>query len=354
MPTYDVVAASSHGRQEGAAHRTPDLTLCPISMGRSRFIEGTGATSPTAKAGAVAVAQSLPRPTIHNGAHEFTSVFRGSGTLCELRTEKRPGRERPFSGRRGVVGNTPSAGSAMRFARFLAGVPWESYDKDNVYVGNLTYPGIPRDGRQVAADKKAFTRRLDRIFGPAGRGYALIWCKEFQKRGSWHMHFILYFPYGHPPGVYCIVRDAWLAVIHADENIYAYLHGVECSVVQDIQAVKLYESKYMNKKSRDAAKAYEKQQPEWFKGGGRWWGVVGVAALGRSYKRIVLHTRKECVAVKRILREYVRHITQGRYVPKSWSWSDGMTILAHGHDQVVCNDVIRWVTMSRAAGIFSF
>lgn len=353
MPRHNG-AATALATHEVMVRPNEPTSLMPYDMGLSGFIEGRGRASAPVEAGAVDGRAAAPWPTIHNGAHEFTSVFRGSGTLCELRTEKRPGRERPFSGRRGVVGNTPSAGSAMRFARFLAGVPWESYDKDNIYVGNLTYPGIPRDGRQVAADKKAFTRRLDRIFGPAGRGYALIWCKEFQKRGSWHMHFILYFPYGHPPGVYCIVRDAWLAVIHADENIYAYLHGVECSVVQDIQAVKLYESKYMNKKSRDAAKAYEKQQPEWFKGGGRWWGVVGVAALGRSYKRIVLHTRKECVAVKRILREYVRHITQGRYVPKSWSWSDGMTILAHGHDQVVCNDVIRWVTMSRASGILSF
>lgn len=292
-------------------------------------------------------------PTIHIGAHRFASVFQGSGTLCEMRGEKRPGRERPFAGYRGVVGNTPSAGSARRFARKLAGIPWESYDKDNVFVGNVTYPGIPRDGRQVAADRKAFTRRLDRIFGPAGLAYALVWCKEFQKRGSWHMHFVLYFPYGHPPGVFNIIRDAWLSVIHADDNINAFLHGVECSVVQDIQAVKQYESKYMNKKSRDCAKAYEKQQPEWFKGGGRWWGIVGGAALGRSYKQIVLQTREEFVAVKRVLREYVRHITHGRYVPKSWSWSDGMTILAHGHDQVVCGDIIRWVTMSRAVGMFS-
>jgi hypothetical protein len=288
------------------------------------------------------------RPTLHKGALLMKSAFQGSGTLVELVSlEPKSVRTCVNFVQRGVIGNTPSAGTHRRFGRALAGIAWGSLQQENLYVGNVTYHGIPRDGRAVARDKKVFLRRLDRAFGPRGRCWGMVWVKEFQRRGSWHLHFLLYLPFGCVgASAYEVMRDNWLAVIGEEEDMAAWLHGVECSKVKSLAAVKAYESKYMNKKSRSGAKAYEKVQPKWFTGGGRWWGIVGKVVLPRLYESIMLTTRYQFVTVKRLLRSYVRHLTHGRYTPRVYSWEHGMTILAHGADNAFTHAVIGWLQLA--------
>jgi len=288
-----------------------------------------------------------PWLSLHNGALQFRSALQGSGTLVKLQTL---GANSGLfhGGPRGVIGNTPSAGSYRRLMRALSEVQWDSLNPENIYCGNLTYAGVPVDGREVRRAVKAFERRLDRKLGRRGVTWGLFWTKEFQKRGAWHLHFLMYLPYGVPgvdcPGtLYDIIRTAWLAVIHQEDNMSAWLHGVECSRVQNIRAVKFYECKYMNKKARAGAKAYEKVQPEWFKGGGRWWGVVGRKVFPVEYRSILLHTFAEFVQVRRLLRSYMRHVTHGHYVPKVWG-NHSMTVCAHGGDQCFLGDMIRWLS----------
>jgi len=160
----------------------------------------------------------------------------------------------------------------------------------------------------------------------------MIWVKEFQKRGSWHLHGVLHVPGANVPvglEVDFIALKAWLEVVHETDMEAAWRYGVQCSVVERIQNVKRYLGKYMRKKGRSAAKAYEKVQPLWFKDGGRWWGVVGVT-LTRSYETLRVRTVAEFIAIKRVLRSYVNSITHGHYRPKSYGAMYGSMILAHG------------------------
>lgn len=253
---------------------------------------------------------------------------------------------------RGRVGNTPSAGTYLRFMRAVNEVPWESCKRENLYCGNLTYHGIPRDGRHVRRDVKAWERRLDRAIGPRGKCWGMVWVKEFQKRGSWHLHFLMYLPWGCTGSLYEIVRSSWLAVIGETEDLQAFLHGVECSRVQDVRRVKAYELKYMNKRARSGPKAYEKEQPNWFKDGGRWWGKVGREVLAPAYESLVLHTYSEFVSARRVIRAYVHHITHGRYMPKVWG-DHSMTVLAHGGDNCFLRDLIRWLTLNSCGAVLS-
>lgn len=229
----------------------------------------------------------------------------------------------------------------------MAGVPWDALDPRQLWVTVLTYHQVPRDGLQVRQDKKAFMRRLDRILGDRGKGFwSAIWVKEFQARGSIHYHLVIHTPYGAPYDFASQVREAWLCVVHEDEDLAAFLHGVECSRAESMQRVKGYLSKYMGKSERFEAKAYQKRQPSWFKHGGRWWGIVG-RTLSRSYETLRLLTVGEFVAVKRLFRSYVRSITQGRYTPRSYAAMYGMTVLGHGSDYAALRDFMRWVTMQR-------
>lgn len=325
-------------------------------MGRSAFLEGTGATSPTAEAGAVAVAQSLSRHKPQKGARQCWTALQGSGTLLEL-VNVCPDRARIGGGSRGIVGNTPTPGVARRFRTAMVGIPWDTYDRHNLYCGNVTYHSIPTDGLRCRQQRKALFRALDRVLGPRGKGcWSGIWCKEFQKRGSVHYHFIIYVAGGVQIGgdrrsLYEIVRDAWLKITGEEDDVWAWLHAVECSQVQDVRRVKWYEVKYMGKEGRHNAKAYEKRQPAWFRNGGRWWGIVGTG-LARAYEALRL-TFKEFIDIKRLGRSYVQHITHGKVKLKSWCGTYGMTILARGADMAVYRDFVRWVASQRAGGITS-
>lgn len=251
-------------------------------------------------------------------------------------------------GDRGVVGRTPSVGSARRWYRAVAGIPWDSCDLDALYCGNVTYHSIPLDGVRCRQHRKALFRALDRILGPRGKGcWSGIWCKEFQKRGAVHYHFIIYAPFGVPlhTSMYEIVREAWLRITGQDDDMWAFLHSVECSKVENIRKVKAYVLKYMGKSARDGAKAYEKVQPAWFRNGGRWWGIVGTA-LSRCYETFRL-TWAEFIDCKRVFRSYVRSITHGKCLIRPVSAGYGLTVMAHGGDMVAYRDIVRWLSAQR-------
>lgn len=325
-------------------------------MGRSAYLGGDPTRHP-AIAGAVAGPRSGPSwHTEHKGALQFRTALQGSGTLVKLGVLDHE-KGVPRGAIRGRIGNTPSAGTYLRFMRAVNEIPWDSYDRENIFCGNLTYHGIPRDGRAVRRDVKAFERRLDRAIGPRGKCWGMIWVKEFQKRGAWHLHFVLHIPQGwsiaiEGRSVYMVVRDAWLSVIGESDDLQAYLHGVECSTVENMHKVKAYVLKYMNKSARSGPKAYEKHQPKWFLGGGRWWGKVGRAVLAPAYESLLLHTYAEFWSVRRLIRSYIAHITHGRYVPPVWG-NHSMTVLAHGGDRCFLGELIRWLTLQRAPVIFS-
>lgn len=288
---------------------------------------------------------ATPWHTLHKGALHYPCVMQGSGNLVEL-LNFAPKRGYSAGDYRGAIGDLPSEGTHRRFARAMAAIPFEKLGVQDMWVVVLTYPGIPEDGRKVAREKKAFFRRLDRVLGE--HCWSMIWVKEFQRRGSVHFHGVLHVPFGAPPGleVDYIVRKAWLEVIQQEHNLAAWLHGVECSRAVSMQAIKRYESKHMGKHGRECAKAYQKVQPSWFKGGGRWWGIIGQTLI-RSYETFRLRTVAEFIAVKRLLRSYVNSITHGHYAPKSYGAMYGSTIIAHGPDYEFLREAIRWVTMQR-------
>ena len=247
-----------------------------------------------------------------------------------------------------MVGNTPSRGVARRWYRSVAALPWDSFNAAGLFCGNVTYHSIPADGVRCRQHRKALFRALDRVFGPRGKGcWSGIWCKEFQKRGSLHYHFIIYLPYGLPAGVfiYRTVQEAWLRITGQEQDIWAFKYSVQCSLAEDIRKVKCYELKYMGKAGRNNAKAYEKVQPAWFKHGGRWWGIVGTA-LQRAYETIGV-TAAEFVQVKRLLRSYVAHITAGRVRLKAYRRDYSMTVLAHGGDLAAFREIVRWLVGQR-------
>jgi len=276
----------------------------------------------------------------------MVAALQGSGTLLQVVNLDRHGGQ-VGGGNRGKVGDIPSKGVHRRYCQAMAAVPWEDLDRFHLWAVVLTYHNVPVDGLQVRQDKKAFMRRLDRVFGPRGQGcWSAAWVKEFQARGSIHYHMVLHTPYALSDAVAAAVRDSWLAVIGEIDDGAAQAHGVMCSQVNNIQKIKGYLSKYMGKGERGSAAAYQKKQPGWFKHGGRWWGIVG-RSLGRRYEAVTLHTLAEFVSVKRLLRSYIRSITHGYYTPKSYGAMDGMTVLGHGRDYAALRDLMRWLSSQR-------
>ena len=274
------------------------------------------------------------------------AAFQGSGTLLQL-VNLEPGKGHLGGGARGKVGDIPSRGVHRRYCQAMAAVPWEDLEKSQLWAVVLTYHNVLQDGLQARQDKKAFMRRLDRVFGPRGQGcWSAAWVKEFQARGSIHYHLVVHTPYALAASVAAAVRDAWLAVIGESEDQAALAHGVMCSQVADVHKVKAYLSKYMGKGERGSAAAYQKQQPAWFKNGGRWWGIVG-RSLSRRFEAVTLHTLAEFVSVKRLLRSYIRSITHGYYTPKSYAARYGMTVLGHGRDYAALRDLMRWLSIER-------
>ena len=248
-------------------------------------------------------------------------------------------------GLRGVVGKTPSAGVNWRYCQHMAALPWDSYERERLYMGNLTYHKTPTSGLRCKNDLDAWFAALGRLFGERV-DWGVIWVMEFQKRGALHYHFILKTPSALSAEQWHEIIDAWLRIVGETNDVYAALHGCELSMVQDIRRVKVYECKYMGKSGRNNAKAYEKVCPEWFNDSGRWWGIVGGGLLP-SYEAFVLQTLSEWHNVKRLLRSYVKSITHGRYTPRTLAGDNGQTILAHGGDLVAYRDIVRWLLMGR-------
>jgi hypothetical protein len=353
VPTLHTGFASTHANVGSRYPRDPPA-LPPwgvVGISRESIESDLTRRSPGILAQSRDGASSLaisPWHTPHKGALLMRGAFQGSGTLLELVNLEGIG-GRIGGGSRGIVGDLPSRGSHRRFCQAMAGVPWDSLRSQDLWVTVLTYHGVPRDGAQVRADKKAFMRRIDRILGDRGKGlWGMIWVKEFQERGSWHLHGVMHTPYGALPGFAEMVRDAWLAVIGESQDKAARLHGVQCSQAVNMQKVKGYLSKYMGKSCREGAKAYQKRQPRWFKNGGRWWGIVG-HTLSRAYKVILIHTLGEFVQVKRLLRSYVRSVTHGRYTPKPYRAMNGQTVLGHGADCSAWESIARWIRSERVA-----
>jgi hypothetical protein len=349
--TLHTECAPTHANVRGHSTQPPPA-LPPwgvVGISREQVRDRCGQADPTVAGAQGGAAPTAVQHTIHKGAlHNWTGL-QGSGTLVQAVNlgAKWTGSR---GGYRGTIGNTPTRGTAWRYGQAMAGIPWDSLNAKGLYCGNVGYHAIPRDGRTVARHKKALFRRLDRVFGDRGKGcWSGIWVKEFQRRGCVHFHFILYLPYGAPyrSGMHETVREAWLGVTGQDDDLWAFQFAVECSQVQDIRRVKSYQVKYMGKVGRDNAKAYEKVQPAWFKGGGRWWGVVG-QSLRRAYVTFRL-AGAELAKVKRVMRCYIRAITHGRYTPKSYGRDYSMTVLTRGGDLQVFNDIVRWVTMERLA-----
>lgn len=260
----------------------------------------------------------------------------------------------------------------------MAALPWDSYAPGSLYMGNLTYHRVPADGVRCKDDLRAWFRALDRILGGRDK-WGCIWVMEFQKRGSLHFHFVLKLEPMQAiaetsldnqivrqsnsesdklikleNGSATVLRgdqwheivDAWLRITGESEDGYAVLHGVQLSRVQNIRAVKVYESKYMGKAGRNNAKAYEKVAPAWFTNCGRWWGVQG-AALTPAYESFQVETSSEWFTVKRLLRSYAHSVTHGRYTPHTLGGENGQTVLGHGGDLEAFHELVRWLTMQR-------
>lgn len=326
-------------------------------MGRFGFIEGTrraGRTAPPRTrererwqdAGA-------PWHTTHITTEKLLTVFQGSGTLLQARAVHLSTRHQSTLHRhavRGKVGKTPSRGVNWRYCQRVAAIPWDSYERETLYMGNLTYHKTPSSGLRCKEDLDAWFSALDRIFG--GRdNWGCIWVMEFQKRGALHYHFILRTPRVLDVDMYHAVTDAWLRITGELEDVYAVLHGCQLSMVQDIRRTKMYECKYMGKEGRNNAKAYEKVCPQWFDDSGRWWGVVG-GALTPVYVTFRV-TWREFLTVKRVLRSYVRSITHGKYRARTLAAGNGQTILGHGGDMVAYREIVRWLSAQRESVVLS-
>jgi len=317
-------------------------------MGRSAYLGGIGQASGLAEAGAQATALAAPWHTTHIPTRQSWTVFQGSGTLLQAkRIRLTTGQHiaRKCRTVRGKVGKTPSRGVNWRYCQHMAALPWDSYAPETLYMGNLTYHKTPTSGLRCKEDLEAWFAALNRLFG--GRdNWGCIWVMEFQKRGALHYHFILRTPRVLDSDTWHAIVDAWLRITGESEDVYAALHGCQLSQVRDIRRTKMYECKYMGKHGRDNAKAYEKVCPEWFNDSGRWWGIVG-GNLAPSFETFQLRTADEWYTVKRLLRGYVRSITQGKYTPHTYGADNGQTVLGHGGDLSAYRAIVRWLTMQR-------
>lgn len=105
----------------------------------------------------------------------------GSGSVVRVKTE---GNVQRGGGRRGRISGFSQA-SRRRMLEKFAGM-----DKRNFHhslMGDMTYGRVMLDGGQVDRDVEELHRRILRRYG----GTWLTWKKEWQKRGSLHIHFLL-------------------------------------------------------------------------------------------------------------------------------------------------------------------
>lgn len=82
-----------------------------------------------------------------------------------------------------------SRASRLRLVKTVMACNWDQVAGWPVLI-TLTYAGMPMDGRQVKRHLKAFRRAWERKWGSV----CGAWKLEFQRRGSVHLHLVLYVP----------------------------------------------------------------------------------------------------------------------------------------------------------------
>ena len=105
----------------------------------------------------------------------------GSGSCMRVKLRGQP---RRGGGLRGKIDNRFSQGSRRRMLEKAARMDRRNFE--HALCGDLTYGRIMEDGGQVDRDLEEVHRRILRVYGECWA----FWKKEWQRRGSLHVHFI--------------------------------------------------------------------------------------------------------------------------------------------------------------------
>lgn len=193
-------------------------------------------------------------------AHICTQ-FRWSGSVVEVRVERKGFQSKVGGGRRGRI-TSWTARSRLRCWRAVASVEWEAVGP-LVFV-TLTYHVAPEDGRQAKGALRAFAERWRRRFGEL-RG---VWKMEFQARGAVHFHLWLARPVEEIGSLRQWVAESWCAVSGGDE--------AQLQAGTSVEEWEGSPARYMAAYVRKCAKEYQHKVPEGYRNVGRWWGMWGV------------------------------------------------------------------------------
>lgn len=304
-------------------------------------VSGGSLTPPAAADGALAC------PKRHIGAR-----LHASGTVVRLSASgwrSRP--PRPDMPRRGKV-TVFSRKSRRRLLLAVSAIEWSSILRDQLYHVDLTYPAeLFPDGRKVKRDLKAFTRRLDRLFG---RCYGLIWKIEFQRRGYPEVNAVLrvtevpaawrkrYPDLSLGDRAFLVllrewVARAWYEVVGSglDKHLRA---GTEVSrpKTDNPRTLGLYLAKYLSKSGR-SSKEYQHELPAGYELG-RWWGFVHRELFPVHWESVEVPIERYH-DVRRVLRRYLMRPGR-RYRPPAWSSFAGLTVLGRW-DKALYRDLCR-------------
>ncbi len=202
-------------------------------------------------------------------AHICTLTTYHGGHYAELRPPERTGRA-GGGGPRGHITEF-SKSSRRRLQKVLASV-----DQGRISVPlfvTLTYPReFPGDPQTCNAHLRAFRERLTRRFGKA----AVIWRKEYQRRGAPHYHLLLFLDEP-PEQLRTWVSESWYSIVGSGDERHLRA-GTQVVRVKSWRGARGYAAKYLGKIETPQPAA---QSPPFLgaENVGRLWGVWNRAQL---------------------------------------------------------------------------
>ena len=157
----------------------------------------------------------------------------GSGSAMRVKTCGNPQRG---GGKRGVIGDVFSAGSRRRMLETIACMAKENW-VGALFV-TLTYQRIMKDGGQVDRNVEELHRRILARYGGAG----IVAAKQWQERGSLHVHALICGPKWIHKGW---LQEAWGSIIGQ------WVPFTRVERMRTYRGAMVYMAKYMAKEDDD-------------------------------------------------------------------------------------------------------
>ena len=201
-----------------------------------------------------------------------------------------------------------SQSSATRMRRYL-----RTCRAEYQYFITLTYPhSFPLDGaeskehlRRFMQELKRENEREEKRTGKSRGRFSAFWFLEFQDRGAIHYHIFSthYIDYRW-------LRKTWYDIVGSEDR----RHLAAGTSVEKLRSGRFGTCAYATKY---AAKAVQKEVPDFLKNVGRFWGVTGdrvAVSAATIVKHTGFNTPRVDAAIKKLSRELRRLIDEGKAV----------------------------------------